>query len=137
VTSVLTVFEALAAAVTLVMIFALQHTQARQQAAIQRKLDEILQSLPGADNHLVRVVSASERHHSLTTPPSTPRTARTRSRHLLLCAAPRPPLPPADRSEPSDGFQMSDSVVNVVRLGGLASSVLRREAPCGVARQVR
>jgi len=38
----LTAFEALAAAVTLVMVFALQHTQARQQAALQRKLDEIL-----------------------------------------------------------------------------------------------
>jgi len=34
----LTAFEALAAAVTLVMVFALQHTQVRQQAAVQRKL---------------------------------------------------------------------------------------------------
>jgi low affinity Fe/Cu permease len=56
----LTAFEALAAAVTLVMVFALQHTQARQQAAVQRKLDEILQSLPGADQRLVQVESAPE-----------------------------------------------------------------------------
>jgi len=42
----LTSFEALAAAVTLVMVFALQHTQMRQQAAVQRKLDEILRVLP-------------------------------------------------------------------------------------------
>jgi low affinity Fe/Cu permease len=59
-TPLLTAFEALAAAVTLVMVFALQHTQARQQAAVQRKLDEILQSLPGADKRLVLVESASE-----------------------------------------------------------------------------
>lgn len=56
----LTAFEALAAAVTLVMVFALQHTQARQQAALQRKLDEILRVLPGADNRIVRVENASD-----------------------------------------------------------------------------
>ena len=59
-TPVLTAFEALAAAVTLVMVFALQHTQGRQQAAIQRKLDEILRALPGADNRLLQVETASE-----------------------------------------------------------------------------
>ena len=56
----LTAFEALAAAVTLVMVFVLQHTQARQQAAVQRKLDEILRVLPGADNRLMHVETASE-----------------------------------------------------------------------------
>lgn len=56
----LTAFEALAAAVTLVMVFALQHTQARQQAAVQRKLDEILRALPEADKRLVQLESASE-----------------------------------------------------------------------------
>ncbi len=56
----LTAFEALAAAVTLVMVFALQHTQARQQAALQRKLDEILLVMPGADTRLVHVESAPE-----------------------------------------------------------------------------
>lgn len=55
----LTAFEALAAAVTLVMVFALQHTQARQQIALQRKLDEILRVLPGADAGLVHLESAS------------------------------------------------------------------------------
>jgi low affinity Fe/Cu permease len=43
--------------VTLVMVFAIQHTQARQQSATQRKLDEILRSLPAADN---QVISAEE-----------------------------------------------------------------------------
>ncbi len=56
----LTAFEALAAAVTLVMVFALQHTQARQQAALQRKLDEILRVLPGADTRLVHLETAAE-----------------------------------------------------------------------------
>jgi len=53
-------FEALAAAVTLVMVFVLQHTQSRQQAALERKLDEILRVLPGADSRLVQVETASE-----------------------------------------------------------------------------
>ncbi len=56
----LTAFEALAAAVTLVMVFALQHTQARQQAALQRKLDEILRVLPGADPRLLHLETAAE-----------------------------------------------------------------------------
>ena len=38
-----TVFQTLVAALTLAMVFVIQHTQARQQAATQRKLDEILQ----------------------------------------------------------------------------------------------
>ena len=56
----LTAFEALAAAVTVVMVFALQHTQMRQQVAVQRKLDEILRVLPGADMRLLRVETASQ-----------------------------------------------------------------------------
>jgi low affinity Fe/Cu permease len=55
----LTAFEAFAAAVTLVMVFALQHSQARQQAAVQRKLDEILRVLPGADTRLVHFETGS------------------------------------------------------------------------------
>jgi len=56
----LTSFEALAAAVTLVMAFALQHTQMRQQAAVQRKLDEILRVLPGADQRLLYLETAPQ-----------------------------------------------------------------------------
>lgn len=56
----LTAFQALAAAVTLVMVFALQHTQVRQQAAVQRKLDEILRVLPGADQRLLHVETAPQ-----------------------------------------------------------------------------
>jgi low affinity Fe/Cu permease len=54
------VFQTLVAALTLAMVFVIQHTQAREQAATQRKLDEILQALPGADNSLLTLEHASE-----------------------------------------------------------------------------
>jgi low affinity Fe/Cu permease len=46
--------------VTLVMLFAIQHTQARQQSATQRKLDEILRALPRADGRLIAVEEAPD-----------------------------------------------------------------------------
>jgi low affinity Fe/Cu permease len=54
------IFQTLVAALTLAMVFVIQHTQARQQAATQRKLDEILRALPGADNSLLTLEHASE-----------------------------------------------------------------------------
>lgn len=53
------IFQTLVAALTLAMVFVIQHTQAREQAATQRKLDEILQALPGADNALLMLETAS------------------------------------------------------------------------------
>lgn len=53
------VFQTLVAALTLAMVFVIQHTQAREQAATQRKLDEIMQALPGADNSLLMLEHAS------------------------------------------------------------------------------
>jgi low affinity Fe/Cu permease len=55
-----TVFQTLVAAVTVVMVFVIQHTQARHQAATQRKLDEILRALPEADNSLLALEHASD-----------------------------------------------------------------------------
>lgn len=55
-----TVFQTLVAALTLTMVFVIQHTQARNQRATQRKLDEILQSLPGTDNSLLTLEHASD-----------------------------------------------------------------------------
>jgi low affinity Fe/Cu permease len=46
--------------VTLVMLFAIQHTQARQQSATQRKLDEILRALPRADGRFIAVEEAPD-----------------------------------------------------------------------------
>jgi low affinity Fe/Cu permease len=54
------IFQAMVAALTLAMVFVIQHTQARQQAATQRKLDKILQALPGADNSLLAMEHASD-----------------------------------------------------------------------------
>src|SRR6478752_9220967 len=54
------VFQTLVAAVTLAMVFVIQHTQAREQAATQRKLDEILRSLPEADNAMVTLEEAPD-----------------------------------------------------------------------------
>jgi low affinity Fe/Cu permease len=47
-------------AVTLIMVFALQHTQTRQQSATQRKLDELLRSQPHADGELIAVEEAPD-----------------------------------------------------------------------------
>jgi low affinity Fe/Cu permease len=55
-----TVFQTLVAALTLAMVFVIQHTQARHQRATQRKLDEILRALPGADNSLITLEHASD-----------------------------------------------------------------------------
>jgi low affinity Fe/Cu permease len=45
-----TIFQTVVAALTLAMVFVIQHTQARHQRATQRKLDEILLAIPGTDN---------------------------------------------------------------------------------------
>ncbi len=53
-----TAFEVSVSGVTLVMVFAIQHTQGREQAATQRKLDELLRALPGADDSLMMLEEA-------------------------------------------------------------------------------
>jgi low affinity Fe/Cu permease len=55
-----TIFQTVVAAITLAMVFIIQHTQARHQRATQRKLDEILLALPGTDNALVTLEHASD-----------------------------------------------------------------------------
>lgn len=54
------VFQSLVAAITLAMVFVIQHTQARHQRATQRKLDEILLAMPEADNALLALEHASD-----------------------------------------------------------------------------
>ncbi len=51
-------FEVFVSAITLVMVFAIQHTQGREQAATQRKLDELIRALPGADESLMMLEEA-------------------------------------------------------------------------------
>jgi low affinity Fe/Cu permease len=55
-------FEVIASAITLVMVFAIQHTQGREQAATQRKLDELIRALPGANESLMMLEEASREH---------------------------------------------------------------------------
>lgn len=54
----LTGFAAIAAAITLVMLFVIQHTQSRHQLALQLKLDELIRTSPSANNQLVRIEAA-------------------------------------------------------------------------------
>jgi low affinity Fe/Cu permease len=51
-------FELSASSVTLVMLFAIQHTQGREQAATQRKLDELIRAFPGANESLMMLEEA-------------------------------------------------------------------------------
>ena len=55
-----TTLFAVSGAVTLVMVFIIQHTQARLEIATQRKLDELLRSHPDADNRLIAAEGASD-----------------------------------------------------------------------------
>ena len=55
-----TAFSAVCAGVTTIMVFTIQHTQSRQQAATQLKLDELIRALPDADDHLVQVEAGSD-----------------------------------------------------------------------------
>ena len=53
-------FEISVSSLTLVMVFAIQHTQGREQAATQRKLDELIRALPGADESLMMLEEAPQ-----------------------------------------------------------------------------
>jgi low affinity Fe/Cu permease len=48
------------ATVTFVMVFVIHHTQSKQVAALQRKLDELIRSSHRADNSLISVEQAPE-----------------------------------------------------------------------------
>lgn len=49
-----------AASVTFVMVFVIQHTNERQTAAMQRKLDELIRSSTRANDGLIAVEEASD-----------------------------------------------------------------------------
>jgi low affinity Fe/Cu permease len=55
-----TIFQTVVAALTLAMVFVIQHSQARHQRATQRKLDEILLAIPGTDTALLTLEHASD-----------------------------------------------------------------------------
>jgi low affinity Fe/Cu permease len=51
-------FELSVSSVTLIMVFAIQHTQGREQAATQRKLDELIRAFPGTNESLMMLEEA-------------------------------------------------------------------------------
>jgi low affinity Fe/Cu permease len=48
--------------VTIIMLFTIQHLQARDQMVIHRKLDEMLRALPAADRRLIAAEEAPDEH---------------------------------------------------------------------------
>jgi low affinity Fe/Cu permease len=53
-------FATVAESITLVMLFVIQHTQSRQQVALQLKLDELIRASPVADDLLVHIELAED-----------------------------------------------------------------------------
>ena len=53
-------FATIASAITLVMVFSIQHSQRREQAVTQLKLDELLKAEPEADDHVVKVEASPD-----------------------------------------------------------------------------
>jgi low affinity Fe/Cu permease len=54
-------FSTVSSAIVIMLLFAVKHTQDRQQTALQLKLDELIRSTPAADDHLVQIERADER----------------------------------------------------------------------------
>jgi low affinity Fe/Cu permease len=62
-----TILYGATSSVTFVMVFVIQHTQARQTAATQLKLDELIRATTRADDGLIAVQEAPDEHlHHLT-----------------------------------------------------------------------
>jgi low affinity Fe/Cu permease len=55
-----TIFQTLVAAVTLAMVLIIQHTQSRQQEVTHRKLDELLNAIPHADERIIGLEAGSD-----------------------------------------------------------------------------
>jgi low affinity Fe/Cu permease len=54
-------FSTVSNAIVIMLLFAVKHTQDRQQTALQLKLDELILSTPAADDHLVQIERADEK----------------------------------------------------------------------------
>jgi low affinity Fe/Cu permease len=53
-------FATVCSGITVTMVFVIQHTQRRAQQATQLKLDELIRSLPSADDRVVKVEASSD-----------------------------------------------------------------------------
>jgi low affinity Fe/Cu permease len=54
-------FSTVSNAIVIMLLFAVKHTQDRQQTALQLKLDELIRSTPAADDHFVQIERADEK----------------------------------------------------------------------------
>lgn len=54
--------QSITAIITIIMLFTLQHLQARDRMVMHRKLDELIRSLPRADNRLIAAEEAPDEH---------------------------------------------------------------------------
>jgi low affinity Fe/Cu permease len=54
-------FSTVSNAVVIMLLFAVKHTEDRQQTALQLKLDELIRSTPAADDLLVQIERADEK----------------------------------------------------------------------------
>jgi len=54
-------FSTVSEAIVIMLLFALKHTEDRQQKALQLKLDELIRASPAADDHLVQIERAEEK----------------------------------------------------------------------------
>jgi low affinity Fe/Cu permease len=57
-----TTLYSVTASTTFVVVFVIQHTQARQTAATQRKLDELIRASTRADDGLIAIEEAPDAH---------------------------------------------------------------------------
>lgn len=53
-------FGTVCSGITVTMVFVIQHTQRRAQQATQLKLDELIRSLPEADDRVVKLEASSD-----------------------------------------------------------------------------
>ena len=56
------VLQSTTSIVAVIMLFAIQHIHARDQTVVHRKLDEILRSIPMADNRMIAFEEAPDEH---------------------------------------------------------------------------
>lgn len=56
------VLQSITSIVAVIMLFAIQHIHARDQTVVHRKLDEILRSIPMADNRMIAFEEAPDEH---------------------------------------------------------------------------
>lgn len=91
--------------VTLLMVFLLQHAQARDTAAMQAKLDEVVRGVPGARNEVIGIEREGAVDVDVSDLDATDATETAPMRRLTpwVCPACRRPKGNAEEREPTTG----------------------------------